>query len=109
MDIQLKNKLLFCDFLRHLPASFYWKNKDGIYLDGNNYLKNKMQASGIKIDSLIGKSDYTVFSKEIAHEIRNNDVEAMINKEGIIKKEKIAVSNDKRLIFSSSKKPSINK
>lgn len=39
-----------------------------------------MESSGVKISSLIGRSDFSVFSKPIASAIRDNDNEAMEGK-----------------------------
>jgi DNA-binding CsgD family transcriptional regulator len=96
------------ELLKNLPASFYWKNKNGLYLDGNNYLKSKMAAHGVKIESSIGKTDHAIFSKKIADEIINNDYEAMMKSTGIIKQERVMLSTGKEFIFLSSKKPFIN-
>lgn len=87
----------------YLPCSIYWKDKDGVYLDCNNYLKKKMAVGPVK-----GGTDYDAFNKESANQIRSNDIDVMQQKHTLIKQENLVLPDDKTIVVMSSKKPIID-
>jgi two-component system aerobic respiration control sensor histidine kinase ArcB len=68
--------------IEHLPGSIYWKDKEGVYLGRNTFSLEKMQSvelergSTVKGD-VIGKTDYDLFSKEVADRYREHDLTVM--------------------------------
>ena len=46
--------------LNNLPASIYWKNREGVYLGQNEYAKKLMHKLGFNL-ATIGKTDYDSF------------------------------------------------
>lgn len=59
--------------LESLPASVYWKDKDGRYLGRNQYAENKMRENGYPWQSYKGLNDFDLFEDYIANEFRLND------------------------------------
>ncbi len=101
---QQNDFLYFNTALTLLPGCVYWKNADGVYLDGNLYLKKQMAAKGFSIASIIGQADEDVFSRECAELIRRNDMEIMRKNTHIIRQENITFPNGELFVFISSKR-----
>jgi len=91
--------------IEHLPGSMYWKDRDGIYLDCNNYLK---KTEGKSAGPVKGGTDHLAFPKMIADQIRNNDVEVMNRNCVIVRQEDLILPSGKKLVMVSSKKPFID-
>jgi FkbM family methyltransferase len=93
----------------NVPASVYWKNKDGYYLGHSAYATEKLQNTNIApqatVKNIVGKSDYDIFTKEVASEYRKNDVYVMENKKRVILEESVILPNGEELVQLSSKKP----
>ena len=57
-----------------LPGSVYWKDINGVYLGRNQYSIDIMYRVGLgkdfEDDLMIGKTDYDLFTKEIADQYR---------------------------------------
>lgn len=85
-----------------VPASIYWKDKDGLYLGCNNYMA---QMAGAKIrEDIIGKSDHELpWSKE-APNIRSTDLFVMNSGKSYEAEETTVVDGATR-VFLSSKSP----
>ncbi|NNM58555.1 MAG: PAS domain-containing protein [Legionellales bacterium] len=95
--------------LDDIPGSVYWKNKHGIYLGRNLYSAKQMEVAKLEIDPLqddvIGKTDYDLFSADIADELRKNDLEVMSTGKEMVKEEVFTLPNGETLILLSTKKP----
>jgi len=61
---------LIKSFINKIPAAIYTKDKNGIYIQSNTHHKTEIGTDGI-----IGKSDYELFEKQTAHQLRQNDLE----------------------------------
>jgi PAS domain S-box-containing protein len=67
--------ITFEEVVEQLPEHIYWKNKDGIYLGCNTaHWKNFGLSS---LAACVGKTDYDIFPKEEADQIRQFDQEVM--------------------------------
>lgn len=94
-------------YYNSLPASVYWKDKNGVYLGRNLYAFKKMQALGLERctnkDFVIGKTDYDFFSEEVAEQYRENDLMVLTNGEELVKEEVVRLPSGEIIIQLSSK------
>lgn len=96
--------------IEHLPGSIYWKDENGVYLGRNKYSLEKMQndeyeqATAHK-DEVIGKTDYDLFSKEIADRFRCNDLHVMETRQEFSMEEAAILPNGKTMVQLSTKRP----
>lgn len=90
-----------------IPASIYWKDRDGFYLGNNNYAKNLMKCSGLEAE-VIGKTDYDLFSKEVADNFKKTDLK-VLSGENLIVEEVTILPNYIKMIQLSSKMPLFDK
>lgn len=95
--ISLKNVINF------IPASIYWKDKEGRYLGCNNYLVKMAQLSSV--DEIIGKKVTDFFNKEIAEEIEATDNEVLRSGETKTCEEKGYSAHHNAAIFLTQKAP----
>lgn len=89
--------------LQNLPASIYWKNREGIYLGQNDYAKKNMHALGFT-KKVLGHTDYDIFPIEIADGFRESDL-AVLAGHNLTTEEIITLFDGKKLIFLSTKIP----
>ena len=69
-----ENQLLLETVLENSAASIYAKRKDGRY----TYLNHEMEAlCNVVREQVLGRTDFEVFSREIAQQWRTNDLKAM--------------------------------
>lgn len=88
-----------------LPGSLYWKNRDGVYLGHNSFAMNKMLSIKFTPEKIIGKTDYDLFTSEVAEEFRKNDIGIMQDgKEQSIEETTISPTGEK-VIQLSVKRP----
>ncbi|MBU2545851.1 MAG: ATP-binding protein [Pseudomonadota bacterium] len=92
-----------------IPGSIYWKDKDGVYLGRNKFSEEKMGSAGLSTDSVVGKTDYDFFSKDIADMYRKNDLEVMKKKIEFSSEEEIMLPNKKKIVQLSFKRPMYDK
>lgn len=96
-----------------IPGSIYWKDTTGKYLGRNKFAHEMMLAVGLeadtKVDSVIGKTDYDYFVKEVADGYHANDMEVLKTCEPNIKEETVLLSSGKEVTQLSLKKPLFNK
>lgn len=91
--------------IENLPGSIYWKDQNGVYLGINHYSLEKMRSVNLDWKDIAGKTDYDLFSKEIADAYRQNDLEVMATGVESSKEEIVTLPNGEILIQLSSKRP----
>lgn len=95
----------------NMPGVVYWKNKEGIYLwhnDFNEINKKLFRLPANCQNNIVGKTDYDIFSLNMANEFRQDDLEAMLSKQGVIKEEPLYDEVGHKYIIFSYKRPLIN-
>jgi len=105
---QLKRELFqLQSVIDNLPASIYWKSREGAYLGFNKAggeSARKLNLPHTKRE-IIGKTDHEVFPKEMADVFRKNDLEVIQKGEESVYEE-ISVSPDgTKAVQLSTKKP----
>lgn len=110
--LEEKNSKIFRlkSVIDNLPGSIYWKDRNGVYLGRNVFSHEKSKSVNLEDDtstqdSLIGKTDYDYFSKEVADGYRKNDLEVMETGKELVKEETVVFPDGKKLIQLSSKRP----
>ncbi len=88
----------------NLPGSIYWKDIDGKYLGNNKFARDKMVGLDLA-ESVIGKTDYDLFAKEVAEEFRKNDLEVIDNNSEISREETTTLSDGREIFQLSRKRP----
>lgn len=84
-------------------GNIYWKNKEGRYIGCN---KNQLAIPGFSsLDELIGKTDFDLYSKEIAHKIREIDIYVMESKKEQVLEEIGVNIQGKKAIYLTTKSP----
>lgn len=64
----------FCSFMDYLPMLAWIKDEQGRYVYGNRCL---MEVQGLSQDELLGKTDFDIFSADIAATLREHDLEVL--------------------------------
>ena len=62
---------LIATLINKIPVAIYIKDKNGIYIQSNTYHETEIGAN------VLGKSDYELFDKQTAHQLRQNDLEVI--------------------------------
>jgi PAS domain S-box-containing protein len=65
-----KSQQLFLSFMNHLPGTAFIKDEEGHYLFVNPMVESVVHRNQADI---LGKTDFDLFSTEVAHRIRDND------------------------------------
>lgn len=100
MEVIMANVLYLQD---SILGSIYWKDLYFVYRGCNEYAAKMV---GLKDEaSLIGKTDYDLFDKEIADGFRANDIEVIKSGKPCVVEEKVIAPDGRVLIQLSSKKP----
>jgi len=101
---QLKN------ILANVPGDVYWKNKDGVWLGLNVTASENLRKMGFiwKMEDVIGKTDYEIFSKKTADIFRKNDLEIMQQKIEATREEEAVLPSGEKIIQLSTKRPLTN-
>lgn len=95
------------EILEQLPEHIYWKNKDGKYL-GCNF--NNAKDSGVNSSNdIVGKTDYDLFAKAEAENLRITDLEVMDTGCPKIVEEESTISSGEKKLYLSHKTPLKNK
>lgn len=90
--------------IEYVPGSFYVKDKNGVYLWHNSFASEKMRS--VHLSGLIdGKTDYDLFSKEVADDFRKNDLKVMHAKQEQIIEEETTLPDETKVIQLSIKRP----
>lgn len=100
------------DLIENLPASIYWKNREGIYLGRNSYAAERMFLLGYEQSCdkewIAGKSDFDFFPLEVANHFRINDGKIMQSNNACWYEEENVLPNGQRIKQLSYKKPLYN-
>ncbi len=79
-ELRNENRILR-KIIDEIPSSIYWKDVNGIYLGRNTYSVKKMIEQGFEESHdrnfIVGKTDFELFSKEIAEQFRANDLKIL--------------------------------
>jgi PAS domain S-box-containing protein len=100
--------------LRHiidnLPATIYWKNKQGAYLGFNKAGAESLRKFNLPYEekNVLGKTDYEVFPTEMANIFRKNDLEIMQKNSEITREEAALLPSGEKVTQLSTKKPLYN-
>jgi PAS domain S-box-containing protein len=85
------------------PGNIYWKDKDGRYLGCNN---NQLKVAGVSATTdIIGKTDYDLYTKEIADPVREDDELVMAAKVEKIFEEEGVNTKGEKAIYLTKKMP----
>lgn len=88
------------NIIKHSPISFYWKDKQGVYL-GCNHLMHQMAGT----DDITGKTDHDLPWHKEAPKICAIDKKVMEKKIHQEIEEQIKISNGNHMVFLTSKAP----
>lgn len=101
---RLKQENLYLNnIIKHSPASFYWKDKRGVYL-GCNHLMHQLAGT----NDITGKTDHDLPWHKEAPKICAIDKKVMENKRHQEVEEQVKVSNGNHMVFLTSKAPLID-
>jgi two-component system, OmpR family, aerobic respiration control sensor histidine kinase ArcB len=90
-----------------VPGSAYLKDKDGMYLWCNAFASEKMQSVNLS-GSIVGKTDYDLFSKKVADDFRQNDLDVMKTKKEHLTEEITVLQDGQQVVQLSIKRPMFN-
>ena len=93
------------NIINNLPGSIYWKDKQGIYLGHNYSSAEKMRAVGLEYQSIIGKTDYELFPREIADQYRLHDLKVIESGIESVIEESVTLPTGEVLTQLSYKRP----
>lgn len=73
----------------NLPGDIYWKDKDGVWQGLNSTASENLRKMGFPYEKshVIGKTDYDLFSHEMADTFRKHDLEVMSTEEVLTREE----------------------
>ena len=94
---------LYKQTINKMPVHFYWKDLDFRYIDCNELYAKKLGLASPK--DIVGQTDYNIFAKSKADEIRKNDLEVIqTGQPCLIEEENFNPSNE-RVIYLTQKMP----
>lgn len=85
-----------------IPGNLYWKSKDGVYLGCNDY---SVQTARISRSDFVGKTDYELWDKEAADQLREHDKLVMESNKSLTREETVTLPNGERIYFTVVKMP----
>lgn len=91
--------------INELPGSIYWKDAAGVYLGNNHFAKEKMKESALSYHSVIGKTDYDLFSNKVADQYRQFDLDVMQTGQESVREESVTLPTGEMLVQLSYKRP----
>ncbi|MCD6047485.1 MAG: putative sensory histidine-kinase / response regulator [Gammaproteobacteria bacterium] len=98
-----KDKNSTAEVLAQLPGHVYWKDKDGVCLGCNT---NNWKDFGLKsLQDFIGKTDYELFTKEEADNLRRADQEVMFTGRALVFEEELTLPDGHKVLYLSHKMP----
>ncbi len=81
-------KALFESFMDNIPISVYFKDREGRLLQVSKYYLKQPGAPKVdSIEEIIGKTDFDLYSEELAKETRADELHIMKTREPIVDKE----------------------
>jgi len=93
---------ILSEIMHALPGHVYWKDSNGALLGCN--LKQAQSLGANCIEDVLGKTDFDFVNRNIARDIRNNDLKVMTSGQTMITKEIYTLLNSER-VFLSHKTP----
>lgn len=96
---------IFKEILNTLPNSIYLKDTEGRYLWLNQSSIGQLKYKHLVSDSIIGKTDFEVFTPEDAEAYAKNDKTVLEKREGIFAEEEVLLPNGRKLTQLSFKEP----
>ena len=93
--------------IEDLPGSIYWKDKAGVYRGRNRTSAESLRNMNFiwKLEDIIGKTDYDLFTKEMADGFRSHDKEVMDSGIESTKEELAILPSGEEVIQLSTKRP----
>jgi len=91
---------------QNIFGSIYWKDLEGVYQGANLHAAKMVGLS--RSSDLIGKTDYDLFSKEIADKFTENDRNVIEKNTSIVFEESVVSAEGKHLIQLSCKRPLVD-
>jgi len=92
-----------------VPGCVYWKDKKGIYLGHNQFSADNLYGHEIERSpekqTIIGKSDFDIYSTDVAKQFRRHDAEVIENNSVMYKEELLELENGETFIQLSTKQP----
>lgn len=86
-----------------VPGNIYWKNKAGVYLGANAYMREQLKELGIS-GPIVGKRDCELWPKQM-EQLRKHDKQVMSTRQLLEVEEKVCYPNGKVSYFSVIKSP----
>jgi two-component system aerobic respiration control sensor histidine kinase ArcB len=106
-DDQSLNEIeLYRQTIEKMPLHIYWKDKDFRYVSCN--LLHAKNAGFASPKEIINKTDYEIFPKEQADQLRQNDMQVINNKRAFVFEEPWINGSDERIVYLSQKMPLFN-
>ena len=90
--------------INELPGAIYWKDQKGVYLGLNSFSTETMKTVNLS-QSIIGKTDYDLFSKTVADHYRQHDLIVMQTGQLSTYEEKLTLDNGQIVFQLSYKRP----
>ena len=90
------------EVVEKMPGNVWWKNKDLVYLGCNDRV---LKVLGLTRAEFIGKTDDTLWNKEIAAHLKQADIRVLKTGKAIHLEETIVDKNGKRAIMLTNKSP----
>ena len=102
-EVELSEKTaLLANLLDSIPDIVFFKDSDGVYL-GCNLMFSEFV--GHRREEIVGRTDYDLFSKEIADFFRENDVSMMKNNKMRHNEEWVEYPDGRRVLLDTLKAP----
>ncbi|MDK2940408.1 MAG: hypothetical protein PWQ51_2573 [Methanolobus sp.] len=101
-DELIRKNVLLEGLLNSVPEIVHWKDENGIFLLCNAGLA---ESFGMKIEEIIGKTDYDILSKKDADAIRRIDQKIIMEKRPNINEELITFPDGTKRLFETYKAP----
>lgn len=95
--------------LDQVPGCIYWKDNKGIYLGQNQFSADNLYGHEIEHtrdkNSIIGKSDFDIYTTDVAKQFRRHDAEVIENQRVMYKEELLELETGDKYIQLSTKQP----
>ncbi|MBP1908650.1 PAS domain-containing sensor histidine kinase [Methanolobus bombayensis] len=101
-DELYRKNILFEGLLRSVPELVYWKDKNGKFLLCNTEFAKSF---GMKIEEIVGKTDYDLHSRKEADSFRMNDKKIAREKEPVKNEEWVTFPDGIKKFFETYKAP----
>jgi two-component system sensor histidine kinase/response regulator len=96
----MRDRALFQSFMDNIPISVYFKDKEGRLLRVSRYYLKQEGAPDVdSVEKTIGKTDFDLFSEELAKEAREDELRIMETGKPIIDREEISKTADGKTVY----------